>query len=311
MMLSVSLTGSNLPLTRLSMGTAMKKTLCVLMAGLPLSLAGCSDVPDFGGGASVVPDVTFVAADSAADATSDARVESTAAAVTGPPGAFTGKVVLTGSVPQLPPRIKMGATSVKDPTVCAKIDLADERLVLGEGNTVEGVFIYLTKAPKGGKPLVVPDETFVFDQEYCRFFPHCAIVPIGQVVKVMSKDPIAHNTHTNPKKGQSVNTLVEPGDREGKLSFAYKVTESVPLQITCDFHSWMSAYQLPVDHPYAAVTDKTGAFTISDLPPGKHSFVIWHEAADGGFVERKFAVEIKSGETTEMQIDYPSDRLKL
>ena len=95
------------------------------------------------------------------------------------------------------------------------------------------------------------------------------------------------------------------------MSFTYRKAESVPLSIKCDYHTWMKAYQLPVDHPYAAVTDENGAFTIPDLPPGKHSFVVWHEAADGGFVERKFAVEIKSGETTEMQIDYPADRLKL
>lgn len=310
MMLSVSLTGSNLPLTRLSMGTAMKKTLCVLMAGLPLSLAGCSDVPDFGGGASVVPDVTFVAADSAADATSDAAVESTGSASSGEPGTFTGKVVMTGSVTPLPPRFNKGA-DIKDPAVCAAVDVPDERLVLGDGNAVMGVFIYLNKAPKGGKTLVAPAEPFMFDQKNCRFFPHCVIIPVGQEVRVLSNDPIAHNTHTNPLKNPSVNAGVSPGDREGKLSFTYRKTESVPLSITCDFHTWMKAYQLPVDHPYAAVTDKDGAFTISDLPPGKHSFVVWHEAADGGFVERKFAAEIKSGETTEMQIDYPSDRLKL
>ncbi|MBC7968057.1 MAG: hypothetical protein H7Z17_19275 [Fuerstia sp.] len=310
MMLSISLTGSDFPLTRLSIGVAMKKTLWFLVAALPLSLVGCSDVPDFGGGASVVPDVTFVPADAAADASSEAAVESTGTAATGEPGTFTGKVVMTGSVTPLPPMFNKGA-DIKDSAVCAAVDVPDERLVLGDGNVVRGVFIYLNKAPKGGKPLAAPAEPFKFDQKNCRFFPHCVIIPVGQEVKVLSDDTIAHNTHTNPKKNPSVNAGVSPGDREGKLSFTYRKTESVPLSITCDYHTWMKAYQLPVDHPYAAVTDENGAFTIPDLPPGKHSFVVWHEAADGGFVERKLAVEIKSGETTEMQIDYPSDRLNL
>ena len=122
---------------------------------------------------------------------------------------------------------------------------------------------------------------------------------------------MAHNTHTYPQKNPSVNSGVAPEDREGKLSFTYRKAESVPLSVKCDYHTWMTAYQLPVDHPYAAVTDENGAFTIPDLPAGKHSFIVWHEAADGGFVERKLAVEIKSGESTEMQIDYPADRLKL
>jgi plastocyanin len=217
---------------------------------------------------------------------------------------------MTGTVSPLPPLYKQG-DDIKDPAVCAAVDVPDERLVLGEGNAVKGVFIYLNKAPKGGKPLAAPAGPFMFDQKNCRFFPHCVVIPVGQEVKVLSDDTIAHNTHTNPKKNPSVNAGVSPGDREGKLSFTYRKTESVPLSITCDYHTWMKAYQLPVDHPYAAVTDENGAFTIAELPPGKHAFVVWHEAADGGFVERKFVVEIKSGETTEMQIDYPADRLKL
>ena len=290
--------------------TAMQKISVVIAICLLPGSSGCSDVQDFGGGASVVPSVTFVGADSQAVTASEASAESTGTAASGEPGTFTGKVVMTGSVTALPPLFRQGA-AIKDPAVCAAVDVPDERLVLGAGNAVKGVFVYLNKAPKGGKTLAAPAEPFMFDQKNCRFFPHCVIIPIGQVVKVLSDDSVAHNTHTYPQKNQSVNSGVAPGDREGKLDFTYRKAESVPLSIKCDYHTWMTAYQLPVDHPYAAVTDENGAFSIADLPPGKHSFVVWHEAADGGFVERKFAVEIKSGETTEMQIDYPADRLKL
>ena len=289
--------------------TAMQKISVVIAICLLPGSSGCSDVQDFGGGASVVPSVTFVSADSEAATASEAPAESTGSAAAGAPGTFTGKVVMTGSVTALPPLFRQGA-AIKDPAVCAAVDVPDESLVLGAGNAVKGVFVYLNKAPKGGKALAAPAEPFMFDQKNCRFFPHCVIIPVGQMVKVLSDDSVAHNTHTYPQKNPSVNSGVAPGDREGKLDFTYRKAESVPLSIKCDYHTWMTAYQLPVDHPYAVVTDENGAFTIADLPPGKHSFVVWHEAADGGYVERKFAVEIKSGETTEMQIDYPADRLK-
>lgn len=296
--------------SELSIGSAMKSTVYVMWCGSLLVATGCGRVPDFGGGASVVPDVSYVPADASASESSTDSTATIDPAVAAEPGLFTGKVVMNGTIPQLDFRIKKG-DPVKDPGVCSAVNLPDERLLIGEGNGVEGVFIYLNKAPKGGKSLTVPTVAFDFDQEYCRFIPHAAVVPVGQSVKVLSKDSIAHNTHTNPKKNQSVSTVVEPGDREGKLTFQYTKSESVPLSITCDFHGWMIAYQLPIDHPYATVTDKNGVFSIPELPPGKHSFVVWHEAANGGFVERKFAVEIKSGETTDMQIDYPADRLKL
>lgn len=277
-----------------------------LVGLLVLVAAGCSD--GFGGGASVVPDVAFIPAESA-DASADAGGGDTETAAVGF-GTITGKVTLTGTFTPLVPLIKQGA-EVKDKEVCAAVDIPDERLVVGDGNGVANVFVYLAKAPKGGKKLETPAEPFVFDQKNCRFFPHCAIVPVKQLVKVLSDDTVAHNTHTFPAKNTGVNSGVAPMDREGKLTYTFTKAENVPLSVKCDYHTWMNAYQLPVDHPYAAVTDATGAFTIADLPAGKHTFVVWHEAADGNYVERKLAVEVKAGETTEVKIDYPADRLKL
>ena len=158
---------------------AMNKTSVTMALGLLLGSAGCSDVPDFGGGASVVPRVTFVALESEATAASEAPAESTESAASELPGSFTGKVVMTGNVTPLPPRFKKGA-DIKDPAVCAAFDVPDERLVLGDGNAVKGVFIYLNKAPKGGKAVAAPAEPFMFDQKNCRFFPHCVIIPVGQ-----------------------------------------------------------------------------------------------------------------------------------
>ena len=294
----------------LFIGNAMKSLQIITTLGALAAVVGCSEVPDFGGGASVVPAVTFVSSSAAPESSDVSTTELTNDSSAVGPGTFTGKVVLTGAVTPLALLIKAGA-DVKDKEVCAAVDTPDERVVLGSGNAVKDVFVYLNKAPKGGKPLEVAAEPFLFDQKNCRFFPHCAVVPCGQTVRVLSDDPIAHNTHTYPSKNPAVNSGVAPGDREGKLTYVFRKPESVPVAVSCDYHSWMKAYQLPVDHPYAAVTDENGVFTIPDLPAGKHSFVVWHQAADGGFVDRKFAVEIKSGETTEMQIDYSADRLKL
>jgi hypothetical protein len=57
----------------------------------------------------------------------------------------------------------------------------------------------------------------------------------------------------------------------------------------------MLAYQLPLDHPYAALTDADGKFTISDLPSGSHNFTLWHE----GKKLRNYKVTVKAGETPE------------
>lgn len=200
---------------------------------------------------------------------------------------------------------------MKDKEVCAEFDVPNERLVLGAGGGVANVFIYLQRAPAGGKPLVSEGEDVIFDQKNCRFLPHCLVVPTGRTVRVLSGDPIAHNTHTYPSKNDAVNSGVPPNDRTGVLNFQYRRAEAVPLNVTCDYHGWMKAYHLPVDHPYAAVTDAEGRFSIPDLPAGTHAFAVWHESVEGNFVERKLSVTVKAGAPTEMKIELPASRLTL
>ncbi len=272
-------------------------------------LIGCGQ---FGGGASVVPEVSFVPADlgyATEAAAEEAGATESETSATGP-GSFSGRVMLSGAAPSLPLLIAKGA-DVKDKEVCAATDIPDERLVLSADGGVANVFVYLAKAPKGGGAVEASEGAVIFDQKNCRFLPHALIVPTGRTVKVLSDDPIAHNTHTYPSKNDSVNSGVAPNDREGKLSFSYRRSEAAPLAVSCDYHGWMKAWHLPVDHPYAAVTDENGNFSIPNLPAGKHSFVVWHESVQGNFVQRKLSVTVNAGETTEMKIDLPAASLAI
>lgn len=295
-------------LLRTTMG--LQLTLRLLTGAVACCLgAGCSE---YGGGASVEPTVTFVAAEGTVDSASGDSSSGTAAvAATAAPGAVSGRVVLTGAAPALSLSVRAGA-DIKDKAVCAAIDLPDERLLLGDGNGVANVFVYLQRAPKGGKSLEPGSAPIMFDQKNCRFIPHCVLTPVGHEVRVLSDDAVAHNTHTNPKKQTGISQVVPAGDRVGDaVKFAYKKAEATPLSVTCDFHGWMGAWHLPLDHPYAALTNEKGEFVISDLPAGKHVFMVWHEAADGGFVERKLTVDVKSGETAQVEVSYPVEKLKL
>ena len=54
--------------------------------------------------------------------------------------------------------------------------------------------------------------------------------------------------------------------------------DPIPAEFRDDIHPWMSAYWLILDHPYFAVTDERGDFTIRDVPTGPQQVVVWHEA---------------------------------
>jgi hypothetical protein len=39
----------------------------------------------------------------------------------------------------------------------------------------------------------------------------------------------------------------------------------------------MRAWILELDNPYFATTDKSGSFSLKDVPPGTYTVVAWHE----------------------------------
>lgn len=293
----------------------MKKlVLALLFPAMTFGLViGCGE---FGGGASVVPEAVLLPAEygeavESGDVGSEV-VEATAAgaAQTGGVGTFHGHVRLVGSVPALPlpPLIKKGDSSAKDSGSCAADDVPNQKLIVSGDNGVANVFIYLAKAPKG-VPFELDTEKKTFDQKVCTFEPHCMVVHKGQPVSVLNGDAVSHNTHTYPSRNEPFNGVVSANDRVGNTVFKYTKAEKVPVQVKCDYHTWMIAYQLPVDHPFAIVTDENGHFEIPNLPAGKYEFVVWHEAA--GYVYRKFPVNVTGGENTATTIEYPADKVEL
>lgn len=285
------------------------RSLGLLLTCSIITATGCGQ---YGGGAAVVPDVTFLPADLSGDSSAQESTAGDSGAATAAAGGFgsiVGKVKFVGTVPSLSPIYVKGA-DIKDKEVCAAEDVPNERLVIGADNGVANVFVYMKKAPKGSPTMTVPAEPVFFDQKYCRFIPHCMIVPVGQTVKVLSDDPIAHNTHTNPAKNNGISSVVPENDRVGVLELKYARAED-PFSVTCDFHAWMKAYHMPVDHPYAAVTDTDGNFQINEVPAGTHDFVVWHESANGQYLERKLKITVKGDETTDLEIPYAEEKLSL
>ncbi len=286
-----------------------------LAASVGLTFSGCGE---YGGGASVVPEVVVLPPDHfsgeedgtpAGDATADTGTGTSAAA--GGTGTFRGRVVLTGtpskSLPLAPLHAK--GAGVKDAESCSLEAVPNEQLVVGEKNGVQNVFVYMTRAPKGVKLPPLPTEPIIFDQVVCRFKPHCLVVATGQPVKVLNADAKPHNTHTYPVAQDGVNSVVSGGEREGKLEIVYNRPEKLPLAVKCDYHTWMVAYHLPLNHPFGAVTDENGEFEIPNLPAGEHTFVVWHENV--GYVERKLKVTVAAGEPDLQTIEFPADKLTL
>jgi len=183
-------------------------------------------------------------------------------------GSIQGTVTYDGEVPKLPP-VRMDA----DPG-CAKKHsggVPNEVLVLGDGGTVGNILVYVKNAPKGGRAKTEPA---VLDQDGCRYEPHVLGLMAGQPLKILNSDGLLHNVHALPATNSSFNRAMPATSTEFVHTFE---KAEAPFRVKCDVHPWMGAWIAVFDHPYFAVTDVDGKFTIDGLPAGTYEVVAWHE----------------------------------
>ncbi|MBI3863453.1 MAG: hypothetical protein HY290_16300 [Planctomycetia bacterium] len=285
----------------------LKRPLALVCSGLAAAclFAGCPEQ------ATVTVTMKPVAG-AAKEGGADASAESTTAAGY---GTLVGTITYEGDAKALPPLVAAGDATLKaeDRAVCAVQPVPNESLLVNSANKgLANVIIFLEKRPANIKPELAkpPSDPVMFDQKGCVFLPHVLVVQVGQPLLVVSDDPIPHNTHTRPKRNNEFNQVIAPKDRSGKAC-DYKKPESGPLSVVCDLHTWMKAYHFPVDHPYAAVTDKDGKFKIEGLPAGKHSFNVWHERGPGDsqLLERKLQITIEIDKETTKDLSYGPSKL--
>jgi hypothetical protein len=229
-------------------------------------------------------------------------------------GFLSGTITFEGSVPSYPPLVALGGAGLKpeDKAVCAAQPVPDETLVVNSANKgLANAVVFLDKRPANIKPDLAkpPTDPIYFDQKGCRFFPHVLVLQAGQPLLVVSEDSIPHNTHTRPKRNPDFNQLIKANDRTG-VPCNYKKAESAPIEVVCDLHTWMKAYHFPLDHPYAAATDKDGKFKIEGLPAGKHNLNIWHERGPGDsrLLARKLEITIDVDKETTKDLNFGADK---
>ena len=225
-------------------------------------------------------------------------------------GRITGRVTVTGALPQLPVLVKKGDADVRDGFVCAAADIPDESLVNDpETKGLANVLIWPIKKPTQTHPDLEQSRSkeVALTVKGCRFIPHILLVRTDQRVRVFSQDAVSHNVHSHPVKNNAQNFIVVPNDSTGVLLNPMTMGERLPFQVTNDIHPWTRAYWLVLDHPYAAVTNAKGEFEIANLPEGEHEFRVWQEKV--GYLEKIYKVTVKSGLNKLDPITVPAEKL--
>jgi plastocyanin len=184
---------------------------------------------------------------------------------------INGTITFEGKVPTMQP-LSMDA----DPA-CAKKHgkpVLAERLVLGSGNTMGNVLVWVSKGIPAGKTYPAPKTPVTLDQKGCIYVPHVQGIMVGQPYRILNSDGILHNVHSLPNVNPQFNKPMPPTMKETTTTF----TKPEPVfQIKCDVHPWMQAYIGVFSHPFFATTGPDGKFSISGLDPGTYEITVWHE----------------------------------
>jgi plastocyanin len=143
------------------------------------------------------------------------------------------------------------------------------------GGDYSGVVVWLEKAAGAANvPPARPAATAQMVQKDKRFLPHVLAVRVGTPVEFPNYDPIFHNAFSS-FSGQIFDVGLYPPQTSRTVVFK----RSGIVRVFCNIHPTMSAIIAVLDSPWFAVSGRSGAFTIQDVPPGEYRVQVFHERA--------------------------------
>jgi plastocyanin len=209
-------------------------------------------------------------------------------------GTLIGIVSFKGTPPRKAP-LDLG----KEPDCLklrAKDPLTDETVVVGRGNGLANVVVYISAGETENS--LTPAVPVSFAEKGCRYKPRVLAVEIGQEIKISNDDPVAHNIHPIAKVNRDWSRLEPPGTPA--FSYSYEKEEIIPVK--CNIHPWMQGYFVVLKTSHFAITGEDGVFRMPDLPPGKYTVAAWHESLGTQSQE----VTVTKGESSSLYFVFPS-----
>jgi plastocyanin len=206
-------------------------------------------------------------------------------------GTISGTVTLEGVAPPADTY-----TPFKDTEICGTGERTAENMILGPDQGIKNVVVSITNLPE---PIALDRSvTGMMDQKGCIFTPHVVQVAAGAPMTFLNNDHLLHNIHTTGETNLQINKA-QPGYMK-KMTETFSLPEIIKVQ--CDVHSWMNAWIVVQEHPFYAVTDEQGTFTMPQVPPGAYTLKYWHESLG----EQTSDVEVRGSETTSADMTFIS-----
>jgi len=209
------------------------------------------------------------------------------------PGRILGVVRYAGEA-GAPARAKLSG----DCAYCRTFDLRQEQLLVARGGGLRNVVVMLQTIARG-KP---PEQPPTLAEYHCTFVPHVLSLTAGNKVLLHNRDPVLNTFHALALP--SGRTLFNVGTPRQDQKLYRRIARPGVVQVRCDVHPWEEAYVVAMGHPYHTVTDPRGAFVLDQVPPGRHTLLLWHERLG----TLKQTVQLAPGGSARVELSYPAPR---
>jgi len=186
-------------------------------------------------------------------------------------GTITGSIGFEGKKPKRK-KLRMGADPYCKSSHKKKVR---NNSVMIKKKKVQNVFVYIKSGlTDAQKSATKPSTNVVLNQSKCLYSPKVVGVQVGQQLKIINSDTTLHNVHAYSKNNSDFNQAMPQKGSSIERTFA---KPEIGLRFKCDVHPWMEAFVNVMDHPFFAVSNKKGEFTIKDVPDGEYEVVAWHQ----------------------------------
>jgi len=247
---------------------SMKQFLSLMFAAVLVLAIACGGGKEAADAGEEGEDEGEEVATSTTSETSTTVVQAAAPVASADAATIMGVARLEGSAPKMP-NLAMGADSVCQ--AAHSTPVAAQEVVASATGELANVLVWVKGVP-GSYP--APATAVVLDQKGCQYWPHVNAIQVGQTLEIKNSDPTLHNVHALAKVNKEFN---EGQPVQGMVSKKVFTKPEEVIKFKCDVHGWMSSWMAVLNHPFHAVSDASGAFSIGNLPPGTYTLVAWHE----------------------------------
>ena len=144
------------------------------------------------------------------------------------------------------------------------------KVTVPRARTLADIVVYVERAPGQFPP---PAKHAVMNQKSLTFVPHVLPVVAGTTVDFLNSDQVLHNVFSPDKCAKKFNLGTWP---KGEIrSMKFEDTGCSPV-LLCNVHPEMEAFVVVLQNPYFGVTDKSGLYSIPDVPEGKYAIRVWN-----------------------------------